>query len=68
MKPAERNGVAKPPSEGGCWAQRRAIRGQTLPEQTTCLKATRTGYLTCIHHAHREEAAGQLWLALERDK
>ena len=49
-----------PTREGGCWAEVPFIVSPRHRELVGCGNPPRTGYLTCVKHKNREEAAREL--------
>jgi len=74
-KARTQGGVAKPgptdfvvTNEGRrerCWAEKRSYYGALMPSFLNCSKPARKGFLTCRHHADREDAAQKLKLQCE---
>ena len=53
-------GVAVPTQKGGCWAEVPFRPAPKRLEFVGCGNPPRTGYLTCVKHKNREEAAREL--------
>jgi hypothetical protein len=55
-------GVAKPDDPAMCWAEVRIYAGPDWPPVAPCGNRVRKGFLTCVKHANREDAAQSLHL------
>ena len=69
-KERAKGGVAKPTMSWhkGCWAEKRVYIGQRFASFDNCGCKPRPGFLTCHHHADREEAAQKLKAALSASR